>query len=83
MPNLGAGELVLILLMLVLVFGASRLPQLGEGFGKAIRNFKRGLNSDEDIKVVDKRIAAESSAKPLNSEQAMADAELVDKKSSH
>ena len=40
----GMGELLVILFIVVLVFGASRLPQLGEGVGKSIRNLMRGLN---------------------------------------
>ena len=45
------GELVILLLIVLLVFGASRLPQIGEGLGKAIKGLKRGLNSDDDIEV--------------------------------
>jgi sec-independent protein translocase protein TatA len=63
MPNLGLGELIVIFLLAVLVFGASRLPQLGEGVGKAIRNFKRGLASNDDIKVssAEKKVGSKSS----------------------
>jgi len=43
--KLGFGELVVILMLVVLVFGATRLPKLGEGLGKAVRNFKRALGS--------------------------------------
>lgn len=52
MPHVGVPELIVILMILVLVFGASRLPQIGEGMGKAIRNFKRGMASDDRIDVV-------------------------------
>jgi sec-independent protein translocase protein TatA len=55
MPNIGIPELIVILLILVLVFGASRLPALGEGMGKAIRSFKRGIAQDEKIEVSDPR----------------------------
>lgn len=51
MPNLGMGELLVILVVVMLLFGASRLPQIGEGFGKAIRNFKKGLSTDESEKL--------------------------------
>lgn len=51
MPNLGMGELVIILLILLLVFGAGRLPQIGEGIGKAIKSLKRGLQTDDNIDV--------------------------------
>lgn len=40
---LGMQELLVILLILVLIFGASKLPQLGRGLGEGIRNFKKGL----------------------------------------
>ena len=52
MPNLGFGELVIVFLIVMLIFGAGRLPQIGEGIGKAIRNLKRGLNTDDDIDVL-------------------------------
>lgn len=49
--NLGLGELLLILLIVVLIFGANKLPALGRGIGEAIKNFKKGLSgSDEDEK---------------------------------
>jgi sec-independent protein translocase protein TatA len=38
--SLGLPELVLIVLILMIVFGANRLPDIGRGIGKAIRNFK-------------------------------------------
>jgi sec-independent protein translocase protein TatA len=78
----GMGELIIILLIVVLVFGANKLPMLGAGIGKAIKNFKRGLNTDEDIDVTptDKRVAAESSSKPLDADK-VRDAEIVERKS--
>ena len=41
------GELLIVLAIVVLLFGASKLPQLGEGVGKAIRGLKRGLRDDD------------------------------------
>ncbi|MBZ0120682.1 MAG: twin-arginine translocase TatA/TatE family subunit, partial [Sandaracinaceae bacterium] len=41
--------------ILMLVFGAARLPQIGEGIGKAIRNLKRGLSTDDEIEVTPKK----------------------------
>ena len=38
--RLGIPELVVILMIVVLIFGASRLPELGRGIGKGIKNFK-------------------------------------------
>lgn len=48
MGNLGFNELFLILLIVIVLFGASRLPQLGRGLGEGIRNFKRGIKSADD-----------------------------------
>jgi sec-independent protein translocase protein TatA len=78
----GMGELLIILVIVLLVFGANKLPMLGEGIGKAIKNFKRGLNVDEDIDVTptDKRVASDSSAKKLDGDQ-VRDAEVVERKS--
>ncbi|MFY2564188.1 twin-arginine translocase TatA/TatE family subunit [Corallococcus terminator] len=41
-------ELFLIIFVLLLLFGATRLPQLGSSLGSAIRNFKRGFGGDEE-----------------------------------
>jgi sec-independent protein translocase protein TatA len=38
--NLGIPELIVILFLVLLIFGASRLPEIGRGIGKGIRNFK-------------------------------------------
>lgn len=43
MPHIGIPELLVILLILVLLFGATRLPQIGRGLGEGIRNFRRGV----------------------------------------
>lgn len=42
---IGVPELLVILLICVLLFGASRLPQIGRGLGEGISNFKKGLKS--------------------------------------
>lgn len=47
MPSLGVPELIIIFLIVVLLFGASRLPQIGRGLGEGIRNFKKGVKPDE------------------------------------
>ena len=48
MFGLGTGELIIILAIVALLFGARKLPQLGSGLAKGIKNFKKGLNSPED-----------------------------------
>lgn len=45
--GLGVPELLLILVIVVVIFGASRLPQLGKGLGEGISNFRNGLKSAE------------------------------------
>ena len=44
--GLGLPELVIILLIVVIIFGANRLPQLGRGIGSAIKNFKEGIKDE-------------------------------------
>jgi sec-independent protein translocase protein TatA len=80
MPNIS--ELIVILLICLLVFGANRLPQIGDGIGKAIKNFKRGMNTDDDIEVTPKaakRVAANATGGKLDVDEAQ-DAEIVERK---
>ena len=46
MPNIGAPELLLVLAIVILIFGASRIPKLGRSMGQSIRGFKQGLKED-------------------------------------
>lgn len=48
MFGLGSQEIMLILLVLLVVFGAAKLPQIGKGMGEAIKNFKKSVNDVED-----------------------------------
>jgi len=54
MFGMGFGELVLILLIVVVIFGATKLPQLGDGLGRAIKNFKRAVSAQNEIEVAAK-----------------------------
>jgi len=46
--NLGAGEIILILLVLLLLFGAKRLPELAKGLGKSLKEFKKATKDVQD-----------------------------------
>ncbi|NLE21830.1 MAG: twin-arginine translocase TatA/TatE family subunit [Actinobacteria bacterium] len=63
MPNLGAPELIIIALVILLLFGATRLPKLGKSMGQSIRGFKQGLNEDTDDEIVDVKRDATAESK--------------------
>lgn len=46
MPNLGFTEIAILVLILVLFFGAKRIPEIGASIGKGIKEFKRGLKDE-------------------------------------
>lgn len=48
MGPIGIPELLIILAIIVLIFGASRLPEIGRGFGSAIKNFKSSVKEGID-----------------------------------
>ena len=50
MGRLGIPELVIILVIVILIFGANRLPEIGRGIGKGIRNFKDANKTDDKDK---------------------------------
>jgi sec-independent protein translocase protein TatA len=54
---MGMGELVVVLIVVILVFGANKIPALGDGLGKAIRNFKKSVTEDPAIDVTPKKPA--------------------------
>lgn len=60
----GMGELLIILLIVLLIFGAGKLPQIGEALGRSIKNFKRSSSGNDEIEVskskqIDKATAGE------------------------
>jgi sec-independent protein translocase protein TatA len=53
--GLGASELLVILVIVIVIFGGRRLPELGSGFGKAIKNFKAGMSGEDEIDVTPRK----------------------------
>jgi sec-independent protein translocase protein TatA len=47
MFGLGLPEMLLIFVIIVLIFGTSRIPELGKGLGEGIRNFKKAIKNDD------------------------------------
>ena len=54
MFGIGMPELIIILVIILIIFGAGKLPEIGAGMGKAIRNFKGATKEDEQPKEPDK-----------------------------
>lgn len=52
--GMGMPELIVILVIVLIIFGAGKLPQIGEGLGKGIRNFKKATNDSLDDPEKDK-----------------------------
>jgi len=55
MFGLGIQELVIILIIVLVLFGASRLPEIGKGIGQAIRNFKKATSEPDEIDITPKK----------------------------
>ena len=68
--SLGFTELVLILIIVLIIFGAGKLPQLGEGVGKAIKGFKKSVHEADAIEAEAQALASEQQqAQPVTGAQ--------------
>jgi sec-independent protein translocase protein TatA len=66
MFGLGPTELIIILIIVVILFGASRLPEIGRGIGEAIRNFKKSTSEPPEIDVTPKKKESEENTENKN-----------------
>jgi len=55
MFGLGMQELIIIMIIILVLFGASRLPEIGKGIGQAIRNFKKATTEPDEIDITPKK----------------------------
>jgi sec-independent protein translocase protein TatA len=51
MFGLGVGELLVILVIILIIFGAGKLPEIGEGLGRGIRKFRKSVKAPDEIDV--------------------------------
>jgi sec-independent protein translocase protein TatA len=64
MFGIGTTELMIVLGIVIVLFGARRLPELGSGVGKAIKNFKAGISGKDEIDVTPKPDEVSEGNKP-------------------
>lgn len=60
MFGFGIGELLVILVIVMIIFGAGKLPEIGEGLGRGIRSFRKAVKMPDEIDVTPKKETAES-----------------------
>ena len=61
MFGLGHWEILIILVICLIIFGAGKLPEIGSGIGKGIRNFKDATKSDDDSKTIEDKNSGKES----------------------
>ncbi|WP_303721158.1 twin-arginine translocase TatA/TatE family subunit [Malonomonas rubra] len=56
MFGLGTQELLIILVLVMIIFGAGKLPQVGSSLGKGLRNFKKGMSDAEEEEIEEAKV---------------------------
>ena len=54
MFGIGTQELLVIFILIIVIFGAKRLPEIGKGLGRAIRDFRQAASEPDEIDITDK-----------------------------
>ena len=73
----GMGELLIILLIVLLIFGAGKLPAIGDALGRSIKNFKRTATGNDEIEVSKKDKLDSAKTSGELSEGGVEDAEVL------
>jgi sec-independent protein translocase protein TatA len=68
MFGLGTQELIVILIIIVVLFGATKLPQIGSGIGQAIKNFKKSVREGDEIDVTPDKETKEAKKEKIDKE---------------
>jgi sec-independent protein translocase protein TatA len=69
MPSLGPWELAIILVIVVIIFGVGKLPEIGGALGKGIREFRTSASTDDDVTTTDNQdIKTTSTNTPIKEE---------------
>ncbi len=63
MFGIGIPELIIILLIVLVIFGAKKLPEIGAGVGQAIKNFKKATNEPDEIDITPEKEASATDKK--------------------
>jgi sec-independent protein translocase protein TatA len=63
MFGLGIGELLVLLVIVLIIFGAGKLPEIGEGLGRGIRNFRKSVRTPDEIDVTPDKSEADQEEK--------------------
>lgn len=79
---MGTPEIIIVCVVVLLVFGTTKLPQLGDGLGRAIKNFKRAVGGQSEIDVSPKKTSAELGKNDKNDRAPDAEVAPADKKTS-